>query len=83
MERSYALVTGADHGVGFALTKELLNRNYQVIACRLNPKETAIDDLGRENPDLIGILTLDIGSDQRVALSLSSSHFNGSIIFSM
>ena len=41
----YALVTGADHGVGLELVKNLLKREYFVVACRLNPEEKQADGL--------------------------------------
>ena len=40
----YAIVTGIDHGVGLELVKNLLERSYFVVACRLNPKEKQVDE---------------------------------------
>ena len=62
----YALVTGADHGIGLELARQLLNRGYYVSACRLNPKETEIDALYAQNADRMRVVTLDIGSDGSV-----------------
>lgn len=37
--KKYALVTGADHGVGFSLVENLIKRGYTVIACQFDEKE--------------------------------------------
>ena len=63
----YALVTGADHGLGLALVKDLLKRGYFVIACRLNSQEKQIDALLADYEDRLRILELDIGKDDSVA----------------
>lgn len=64
----YALVTGTDHGVGLALAKELINRGFYVLACRLNEKETQIDELAGKYPEAMTVIKLDISSDADVAL---------------
>ena len=63
----YALVTGTDHGVGLELARELLRRDFYVVACRMNPAEKQIDGLMNEHPDRMAILRLDIGDDQSTA----------------
>ena len=63
----YALVTGTDHGLGHALVKNLLKRNYFVVACRLNPEEKQVDELLAEYGDRLRIVELDIGKDESVA----------------
>ena len=63
----YALVTGADHGVGLELVKNLLKREYFVVACRLNSEEKQVDGLLQEYPDMLRILELNIGEDESVA----------------
>ncbi len=65
-DKRYALVTGADHGVGLSLVKELLKRGYFVIACRLNNKETLLDELYEQSPSKMAIIDLDISSDASV-----------------
>ncbi|MBE5947504.1 MAG: SDR family NAD(P)-dependent oxidoreductase [Lachnospiraceae bacterium] len=67
MKQKYALVTGTDHGVGLALAEELLARGYFVVAARLNPAETQIDELMEKNKDKMAIVQVDIGSDESVA----------------
>ncbi len=67
MKQKYALVTGTDHGVGLALTEELLGRGYYVVAARLNSGEQLIDRLQEAHGDRMAIVTVDIGSDESVA----------------
>jgi len=62
----YALVTGTDHGLGLALVKELLERNFFVVACRLNPKETQVDGLRDIYSNRLEIVNLDISNDDSV-----------------
>lgn len=62
----YALVTGADHGLGLALVKELLERDFYVVACRVNPKERQVDELRDIYSGRLEILELDIGDDNSV-----------------
>ena len=63
----YALVTGTDHGVGLELVRELLQREFFVVACRLNPEEKQVDELMDGYPDRMAIVRLDIGDNQSVA----------------
>ncbi len=67
MKQKYALVTGADHGVGLALAEKLLEKGYYVVAARLNPAETLIDQLAESNKEQMSIVQVDIGSDESVA----------------
>ncbi|MBO5487686.1 MAG: SDR family NAD(P)-dependent oxidoreductase [Eubacterium sp.] len=67
MNQKYALVTGADHGVGYALVEQLLKRGYYVVAARLNSKEDAIDKLMEGHSNQMAIVQVDIGSDESVA----------------
>jgi len=62
----YALVTGTDHGLGLSLVKELLERGFFVVACRLNPKETQVDELRDAYSNRLEIVELDIGDDNSV-----------------
>lgn len=67
MNQKYALVTGTDHGIGFALVEQLLERGYYVVATRLNPAEAAIDKLMEGHSNQMAIVQVDIGSDESVA----------------
>ena len=63
----YALVTGTDHGVGLEMVRELLQREFFVVACRMNPEEKQVDKLMDSYPDRMAVIRLDIGDDQSVA----------------
>ena len=63
----YALVTGTDHGVGLELARELLQREFFVVACRMNPEEKQVDELMECYSDRMAVIRLDIGDDQSVA----------------
>ncbi len=63
----YALVTGADHGVGCCLVADLLKRGYKVFAGRINKEEAHLSKLKENFPDELTILDLDISSDKSVA----------------
>lgn len=64
---NYALVTGADHGIGLELVKNLLERGFFVVACRLNPMERQVDALRESYHDRLEVVKLDIGEDADVA----------------
>lgn len=66
-EKKYALVTGADHGLGLALVTQLLERGFHVIAGQNNAAETYLNELQEKNPGTLDIVSLDIGSDESVA----------------
>ncbi len=66
MDGKYALVTGTDHGIGFELARQLLGRGFYVTACRVNENETAIDELSRQHPGQMQVITVDIGNDESV-----------------
>lgn len=63
----YALVTGTDHGLGLALVKNLLERKYCVVACRINPEEKQVDALLEDYREQLNIVELDIGSSGSVS----------------
>lgn len=62
----YALVTGTDHGLGLELARELLRREFFVVACRMNPEEKQVDRLMDNYPDRMSIVRLDISDDRSV-----------------
>ncbi len=62
----YALVTGTDHGLGLALVKELLRRDYFVVACRLDSNEKQVDELLINHEERLRVLEMDIGNDHSV-----------------
>lgn len=68
MSTKYAFVTGADHGLGYALVEKLMERNYYVVAARLNPEENQIDKLCEVHSSQMKVLTLDVGCDESVSV---------------
>ncbi|RAP76058.1 SDR family oxidoreductase [Paenibacillus montanisoli] len=65
--KRYAFVTGADRGLGFALVKGLLSRDYHVIAGRYMEDNRELADLAEEWQDRLFLVELDVSSDQSVA----------------
>lgn len=62
----YACVTGAERGLGFALTKELLDAGYTVFAGRYLADWPGLDELAEEAGDRLVILPLDVRDDESV-----------------
>jgi NAD(P)-dependent dehydrogenase (short-subunit alcohol dehydrogenase family) len=59
-----AVVTGADRGIGFALTEKLLKRGWQVFAGQHQPDWPQLKDLKELFPDLLHIISLDVSSTE-------------------
>jgi len=58
------LITGANRGIGLALTAELLNAGHRVLAATRNPANaTALVQLRSRHGPLLDILELDVTSD--------------------
>ncbi len=55
------------YGLGLELARELLLRDFYVVACRKNPEETQVEEMMALFPDHMAILPLDIGDDKSVA----------------
>ena len=66
MKKQYAVVSGADHGLGFSLVKQLLERGFHVIAGQFNEDEKNLDELWEQYPEDLCIRPLNIGSDESV-----------------
>ena len=67
MEQRTAFVTGADHGLGYALTVGLLDRGWTVVAGRYNLQETAIEALrDGDHADRLMTVTLDVSDSASV-----------------
>lgn len=67
-----AFVTGADHGLGLALTRGLLARGWKVVAGRYGraegaPESRSIDAIGDEFGDRLLIVPLDVSNVDSVA----------------
>jgi NAD(P)-dependent dehydrogenase (short-subunit alcohol dehydrogenase family) len=63
---TYACVTGADRGLGFALTSQLLKRNYTVFAGRYMKEWDALNRLTAMYPEHLMPIDLDVSNDESV-----------------
>ncbi|MGC9347597.1 MAG: SDR family NAD(P)-dependent oxidoreductase [Anaerolineae bacterium] len=61
-----ALVTGADRGLGFGLTKGLLERGWRVFAGQYMPEWPQLEELRERFPDRLTPVALDVGSTDSV-----------------
>jgi len=62
------LITGANRGIGYALTKALVAANFRVFAgCRNTENAVSLKKLGTSHRDLVHVLSLDVSSDESVA----------------
>lgn len=66
MSEKYAVVTGADRGVGLALTENLLERGYYVFAGRYDSSWTGMEVLQEKYGDRLQTVQMDISSDESV-----------------
>jgi NAD(P)-dependent dehydrogenase (short-subunit alcohol dehydrogenase family) len=57
-----AVITGADRGLGLALTANLLTQKWHVFAGQYMPDWTELNDLSAQHPDQLTIVPLDISS---------------------
>jgi NAD(P)-dependent dehydrogenase (short-subunit alcohol dehydrogenase family) len=57
-----ALVTGADRGLGFALSKGLLERGWHVFAGQYMPEWPELAALASQFPGRLDIVSLDVSS---------------------
>jgi NAD(P)-dependent dehydrogenase (short-subunit alcohol dehydrogenase family) len=75
-ERKTVCVTGADRGIGLALSKDLLHAGYTVFAGGINSVNRELDDFAEMFPGRLKRFVLDVGSDQSVmeAADLIKSH---------
>ena len=62
MDSLYALVTGADRGLGLALSAGLLERGWQVFAGQYMPDWPELEALAGKYPRALHILPLDVSS---------------------
>ncbi len=67
-----ALVTGADRGLGLAMTDLLLHEGWEVFAGQYMPKETGLAALLEQFPHTLHIIPLDISSDESVDRALAT-----------
>lgn len=60
------LITGADRGVGSALVKEFLAKDYLVYAGRFMPEWKELDELSLQYPDTLRIVSLNVSDTSSV-----------------
>jgi NAD(P)-dependent dehydrogenase (short-subunit alcohol dehydrogenase family) len=68
MDRT-ALVTGADRGLGFALSAGLLERGWRVYAGQYMPEWPELAALADRYPDTLHVVPLDVGSTESVQVA--------------
>ena len=61
-----AFVTGADRGLGLALTAGLVERGWRVVAGQYLPEWPELATLKERYPDQVQLVPLDVGSDESV-----------------
>lgn len=65
--RQTILITGANRGIGLALTEELLQGGHRVLATARNPaKASELKKMSKEYGQLLDVVELDVTSDQSV-----------------
>lgn len=57
-----AMITGADRGLGLALTANLLTQNWRVFAGQYMPDWSELNNLSTQYPDQLTIIPLDVSS---------------------
>ena len=60
-------LTGANRGIGLAIVKEALNRDYRVFAgCRQPEKAAALQALAESNADRLSLIPIDVTDDASI-----------------
>lgn len=62
----HVVITGADRGIGFALSEIFVKNGYTVYAGQFMPQWPQLDELKKQYPDRLHIVPLDVGDDQSV-----------------
>ena len=76
------LITGANRGIGFEMTKQLAEEGNHVFAtCRLPEEAAALNELASQYSELISVLPLDVINDMSVhaaaeAVAAKTSHLD-------
>ncbi len=62
----YVVITGADRGIGFALTENFIKNGYTVFAGQFMPDWPQLDELKKQYPERLQIVPLNVGDDRSV-----------------
>lgn len=68
-----AFVTGADHGLGYALTEALLGRGWHVVAGRYAPQESRLAALASAHDERLTLVDLDVGDLRSVRMAAEAT----------
>lgn len=67
------LITGANRGIGFELTRQLLKDDTRIFAtCRMPGRADALNDLAREQPDRVTVLPMDVDDKASIDSTLEA-----------
>ncbi len=66
-DRKWILVTGADRGLGFAVTARFLEEGYGVYAGQFMPEWPQLSELKKSCPETLRLVPLDISSEASIA----------------
>jgi len=67
MEKKTALIIGASRGLGLALVKEYLKRDWRVVATARQKSGTALHELAERSSGQLEVETIDITDTQQIA----------------
>lgn len=65
----YVIITGADRGIGLALSKKFLSAGYTVFSGRFMPDWPELNQLKKEYPDTLHLINLNVGDEESVRKS--------------
>ncbi len=68
-----AFITGADRGLGFALTTQLLEQGWQVIAGQYLPDWPDLAALVGQFPTMLHSVSLDVGAEESVRAAAAAA----------
>ena len=66
LSTQHIFISGADRGLGFGMTEQLLSQGHIVYAGQYMPEWTQLKDLKARYPDSLFLVPLDVGSDESV-----------------
>ncbi len=67
------LITGANRGIGFELTRQLLQDDAAIFAtCRAPERADALNNLAREQPNRVTVLQMDVNDEASISAALKA-----------